>query len=77
MLVGKHAESNLVALFMERLLKSTKSVETMVVLLVGYLDASGFEELLAMATTLSHNNDVSIVIKRSHIKYVSNTFPQR
>ncbi|CAH8269841.1 unnamed protein product [Arabidopsis lyrata] len=77
MLVGKHAESNLVALFMERLLKSTKSLETMVVLLVGYLDASGFEELLAMATTLSHNNDVSVLIKRSSIKYVSNTFPQR
>ncbi|XP_010423796.1 PREDICTED: F-box/LRR-repeat protein At5g02910-like [Camelina sativa] len=78
MLVGKHAESNLVALFMERLLESTKSLETMVVLLVGYLDTSGFEELLAMATTLSHNNnDVSILIKRSYIKYVANTFPQR
>jgi len=62
---------------MERLLKSTKSLETMVVLLVDYLDALGFEELLAMATTLSHNNDVSVLIKRSYIKYVSNTFPQR
>lgn len=74
MLVGKYAESNLVASFMELLLRNTKSLETMVVLLVGYLDASGFEELVAMATTLSHNNNVFISIKQSHVKNVSKTF---
>ncbi|CAN8257318.1 unnamed protein product [Cochlearia groenlandica] len=74
MLVGKYAESKLVASFMELLLRNTTSLETMVVLLVGYLDASGFEELLAMATTLSRSNNVFISIKQSHVKSVSNTF---
>ncbi|XP_024012508.1 F-box/LRR-repeat protein At5g02910 [Eutrema salsugineum] len=74
MLVGKYAESNLVASFMELLLRYTTSLEAMVVLLVGYLDASGFEELLAMAATLSHKTNVFILIKQSHVKNVSNTF---
>jgi hypothetical protein len=74
MLVGKYAESNLVASFMELLLRNTKSLETMVVLVVGYLDASGLDELLAMATTLSHNNNVFILIKQSHVQNVSTTF---
>uniref|UniRef100_A0A1J3JEE2 F-box/LRR-repeat protein n=1 Tax=Noccaea caerulescens TaxID=107243 RepID=A0A1J3JEE2_NOCCA len=74
MLVGKYAESNLVASFMELLLRNTKSLETMVVLVVGYLDASGFDELLAMATTLSHNNNVFILIKQSHVQNVSTAF---
>nr|VDD34785.1 unnamed protein product [Brassica oleracea] len=74
MLVGKYAESNLVASFVERLLRSTRSLETMVVLLVGYLDASGFEELVAMATRLSHKRNVFISIKQSHVQNVSNTF---
>ncbi|KAL1200110.1 F-box/LRR-repeat protein [Cardamine amara subsp. amara] len=78
MLVGNHAEANLVALFMELLLKNTSNLDTMVVLLVGYLDASSFEELLAMAKELSHKyNNVNIVIKPSKVKNVPNsTFSQ-
>lgn len=78
MFVGNHAEANLVALFMELLLKNTRNLDTMVVLLAGYLDASSFEELLAMAKELSHKyNNVSIVIKPSQVKKVSNSFSQR
>ncbi|CAH8379882.1 unnamed protein product [Eruca vesicaria subsp. sativa] len=74
MLVGKYAESNLVASFVERLLRNTRSLETMVVLLVGYLDASGFEELVGMATRLSLKRNVFISIKQCHVKSVSNAF---
>ncbi|CAH2058646.1 unnamed protein product [Thlaspi arvense] len=58
-----NVESKHVASFMELMLKSTKTLEKMVVRLKGYLERRRFEELLEMVPMLSHNNNnVSIVL---------------
>ncbi|CAH2058645.1 unnamed protein product [Thlaspi arvense] len=58
-----NVESKHVALFMELMLKSTKTLEKMVVMLKGYIARRKFEELLEMVPMLSHNNNnVSICL---------------
>ncbi|CAN8237468.1 unnamed protein product [Cochlearia groenlandica] len=62
------ATSKLLVSFMELVLRNTKSLETMVLCLdVTYFqDAQWIEKLLHTVATLSHNNNVSIVLKRSN-----------
>lgn len=51
------------ASFMELMLKTTKTLEKMVVRLECHLQGRDFEELLKMVPKLSHdNNNVSIVL---------------
>ncbi|CAH8269843.1 unnamed protein product [Arabidopsis lyrata] len=53
------------ASFMELLLANTKTLETLVLHLGSCINRSRFEELSQIALTLSHNNKVSILLKRS------------
>ncbi|EOA22192.1 hypothetical protein CARUB_v10002764mg [Capsella rubella] len=68
MLGCNDATSKLLASFMELVLRNTKTLERMVVWLGGtyFNDAQWFEELLQMAATLSQDDNVSIVLKRSN-----------
>ncbi|CAE6040690.1 unnamed protein product [Arabidopsis arenosa] len=58
----RNVESKHVALFMELVLKTTKTLEKMVVRLGPYSNTRGFKELLQMVPMLSHDNNVSIVL---------------
>ncbi|KAG7553888.1 Leucine-rich repeat 2 [Arabidopsis suecica] len=68
MLGCNDATSKLVASFSELVLRNAKTLEMMVVWLGGsyFNDAQWFEELLQMVETLSHDNNVSILLKRSN-----------
>ncbi|KAG7549273.1 hypothetical protein ISN45_Aa06g001850 [Arabidopsis thaliana x Arabidopsis arenosa] len=69
MLGCNDATSKLVASFSELVLRNAKTLEMMVVWLGGSYfndDAQWFEELLQMVATLSHDNNVSILLKRSN-----------
>ncbi|KAL1200183.1 putative F-box/LRR-repeat protein [Cardamine amara subsp. amara] len=73
MLGCNHATSKLLASFMEFVLGNAKTLERMVICLGGiYLndDEQWFEELLQLVGTLSHHNNVSIVLKpKNYFKY--------
>ncbi|XP_010512937.1 PREDICTED: putative F-box protein At1g49610 [Camelina sativa] len=58
----RNVKPNDVAKFMELMLKTTKTVEKMVVRLERYLEERDFEELLPMVPMLFHHNNVSIVL---------------
>ncbi|XP_010495047.1 PREDICTED: F-box/LRR-repeat protein 25-like [Camelina sativa] len=59
-------EPKVVSSFMELLLANTKTLETLVVhLSTNCVARSRFEELSQIALTLSHNNNVSIVLKQT------------
>ncbi|CAA7058628.1 unnamed protein product [Microthlaspi erraticum] len=63
-----HVTPELLASLVKLVLRNAKPLETVVVRLFkpcSSQDAKLFEELTGMARTLSHNNNVSIVIKRS------------
>lgn len=64
----RNVESNDVARFMELMLKTTKTVEKMVVKLERYLEGRDFEELLQMAPKLFHHNNVSILLSSTKPK---------
>ena len=70
MLGCNDATSKLVASFMNLVLRNAKTLERMVVWLGGIYfngDAPWFEEeLFDMVETLSHNNNVSILLKQSN-----------
>lgn len=69
MLGCNDATSKLVASFSELVLRNAKTLEMMVVWLGGSYfndDAQWFEQLLQMVATLSHDNNVSILLKRSN-----------
>lgn len=63
MLVGKYVEFNFVVLFVECLLRNIRSLEIMVVFLVGYFDVLGFEEFVVMVIRLFYKCNVFIFIK--------------
>ncbi|XP_010490741.1 PREDICTED: putative F-box/LRR-repeat protein At5g02700 [Camelina sativa] len=62
------ATSKLLASFIELVVRNAKTLERMVIWLEGsyFNDAQWFEEMLQMVETISHNNNVSIVLKRSN-----------
>ncbi|CAH8269828.1 unnamed protein product [Arabidopsis lyrata] len=69
MLGCNDATSKLVASFSELVLRNAKTLEMMVVWLGGSYfndDAQWFQQLLQMVATLSHDNNVSILLKRSN-----------
>ncbi|KAF3502746.1 hypothetical protein F2Q69_00041316 [Brassica cretica] len=59
----KAAKPDLVASFMELLLRNTRTLETLVLQLRSCLNTSNYDELSQIALTLSHKNKVSIVLK--------------
>ncbi|XP_010412963.1 PREDICTED: F-box/LRR-repeat protein At3g03360-like [Camelina sativa] len=59
---SRDVETEHVALFMELVLKTTKTLEKMVIRLGPYRSERGVEELRQMVPMLSHDNDVSIVL---------------
>ncbi|KAF8048119.1 hypothetical protein N665_2668s0002 [Sinapis alba] len=59
----KVAKPNLVASFMELLLRNTRTLETLVLQLKSCLNTSSYDEVSQIALTLSHKNKVSIVLK--------------
>ncbi|KAG7552691.1 F-box domain [Arabidopsis thaliana x Arabidopsis arenosa] len=62
-IIRENVESMHMASFIELVLRSTKSLENMVVMFGSYLEERSFEELLDMVPVLSHeNNNVSIVL---------------
>ncbi|CAH8265403.1 unnamed protein product, partial [Arabidopsis lyrata] len=65
-------ESKHVALFMELVLKITKTLEKMVVRLGPYRNTRVFEELLQMVPVLSHDNKVSIVLSSTKSRISEN-----
>ncbi|CAN7037052.1 unnamed protein product [Brassica oleracea var. botrytis] len=62
------ATSKVLAWFMELVLRNAKTLENMVVWLRSryFDDAQWFEEQLQIVGTLSHNNNVSILLKRKN-----------
>ncbi|CAH8379710.1 unnamed protein product [Eruca vesicaria subsp. sativa] len=68
MLGCNDSTSEVLALFIELVLRNAKTLETMVVWLgsSSFDDAQWFEEQLQIVGTLSQNNNVSIVLKRSN-----------
>lgn len=68
MLGCNDATSKLLASFMELVLRNAKTLESMVVWLGGnyFNDAQWFDELLQMVAKLSHNSNVSILLKGSN-----------
>ncbi|CAN7091142.1 unnamed protein product [Brassica rapa subsp. narinosa] len=59
----KVAKPDLVASFMELLLRNTRKLEKLVLQLRSCLNISNYDELSQIALTLSHKNKVSIVLK--------------
>lgn len=59
----KVAKPDLVASFMELLLRNTRTLETLVLQLRSCLNTSNYDELSQIALTLSHKNKVCIVLK--------------
>ncbi|CAN6866029.1 unnamed protein product [Brassica oleracea] len=57
------AVPDLVALFVELLLRNTRILKTLVIQLRSCLNTSNYDELSQIALTLSHKNKVSIVLK--------------
>ncbi|KAJ0231552.1 F-box domain-containing protein [Hirschfeldia incana] len=57
------AKPDLVASFIELLLRNTRTLETLVLQLRSCLNTSNYDELSQVALTLSHKNKVSIVLK--------------
>ncbi|KAH0857748.1 LOW QUALITY PROTEIN: hypothetical protein HID58_086009 [Brassica napus] len=57
------AKPDLVALFVELLLRNTRTLKTLVIQLRSCLNTSNYDELSQIALTLSHKNKVSIVLK--------------
>ncbi|XP_010490726.1 PREDICTED: putative F-box/LRR-repeat protein At3g28410 [Camelina sativa] len=68
MLGCNDATSKFLASFIELVVRNAKTLERMVIWLGGsyFNDAQWFEEMLQMVETISHNNNVSIVLKRSN-----------
>ncbi|CAN8325076.1 unnamed protein product [Cochlearia groenlandica] len=69
MLGCNYETSKLLVSFIEMVLKYAKTLETMIVCLRGICfndDAQWFQELHQMVETLSHDNNLSIVLKRSN-----------
>ncbi|KAG2277008.1 hypothetical protein Bca52824_059563 [Brassica carinata] len=59
----KVAKPDLVALFVELLLRNTRTLKTLAIQLRSCLNTSNYDELSQIALTLSHKNKVSIVLK--------------
>ncbi|KAG2245078.1 hypothetical protein Bca52824_093062 [Brassica carinata] len=59
----KVAKPDLVASFMELLLRNTRTLETLVLQLRSCLNTTNYVEVSQIALTLSHKNNVSIVLK--------------